>query len=147
MNIANQVAVAITGVLGSSGIPYDPTIIDGMSPEVNTETNSRIVVVAGEATLYKTSLPGVFEIKGVVHVIQSDDTDNSDTRLTSMTDAVESTLGQKYSMPDMVAGIDPELHLYTYNWLGPDLARNERKSMVSYNWQCIAKHSPNTERI
>lgn len=147
MNISNQVAVAITGILGSENIQYSPTIIDGMSSEVNTETESRIVVVAGEATLYKTSLPGLFEIKGVVHVIQSEDSEEPDVRLDTICYAVESILGQKYRMPELISGVDSNLRIFTYNWLGPDLSRNERKSMVSYNWQCLATHSPTTERI
>lgn len=144
MNIANQVALAITTFLQTQTIPNAPTVINGLTTDLNDETQSRVIVVGTGAELRKASLPGLFDVSGTVNVIQSVDDSDGETRFSVICDSVESILGGKYGMPLILEGIDSDLKIYSYQWLGSSLAASTRKFMATYNWTAFTRNSPTT---
>ena len=144
MNIANQVSRAITAFLETQTIPNDPTVINGLTTDLNDESQSRVIVIGTSAELRKASLPGLYDVSGTVNVIQSVDDTDGETRFTDICDSIQSILGGKYTMPAILEGIDSDLKIYSYQWLGSSLAASTRKFMATYNWTAFTRNSPTT---
>ena len=144
MNISNQLAVAIATFLQGETIPHSPTIISGLVTDLNDEAQSRIIVVGSAATLRKASLPGLYDVTGTANIIQSVDDADGEDRFTDICDEIESLMGGKYGMPAILEAIDPELKIYSYQWLGSDLAAGKRHFKATYNWTAFARNHTTT---
>lgn len=144
MNMANQIALAMAGHLSAQTLPHSPQIDAGLSVVSATEDESRIVVIGTEATLRKPLLPGLYDITGSVDVIQSVDSEDAESRFHEICDSINSILGDKDGMPAILAGVDPELHVYSYNWTGSRLMAGSRRLLAQYNWTAFARNTPTT---
>jgi hypothetical protein len=144
VNISNQVAEAIVGYLQDEVIVHDPTIIPGMSKDLSDERSSRIVIIGTDAMLRKPSLPGLYDVNGTVNVIQSVDDTDGDIKFEAMCAEVESILGARATTKAAIMSQDADLFIYSYIWLGSNLAASARKFMATYNFTVFARNSTNT---
>ena len=98
-NISNQAAEAFGALLSSRLIANSPTVDAGISPLTNQESITRVISVCDTSTLYKSSIPGIYSLKGMVYVIRAlDETPESETKfhetcvsVESMTDSLRRT--------------------------------------------------------
>ena len=73
MNICDQVSAALVTFLATQSITGNPSIVKGISADLNNEAKTRIVVIGDNSALRKPSLPGIYDVTGEVAVIQGVD--------------------------------------------------------------------------
>jgi hypothetical protein len=115
-----------------------------MVTDLNDEATSRIVVIGTDSSLRKAALAGLFDVNGTVNVIQSVDETDGTAKFHAMCEAVQSILGKREATKSALMAIDPDLFIYSYQWLGDTPAATQRKFMASYSWTAFARNSPNT---
>lgn len=140
MNICDQVSAAIAAFLVTQSPPGDARVTKGISADLNAEVETRIVVIGQDSNLRKPSLPGLYDVSGEVAVLQSVDAENAEASFESLCLWVQESIGGKYGMPDFIMGIDPDLHVYSWQFIGSSLAASERKFLASYKWTAFARN-------
>ena len=144
-NISNQAAEAFGALLSAGFIANTPTVNAGISPLTNQESITRVISVCDTNTLYKSSIPGIYSLKGMVYVIRAlDETPESETKFHETCVSVESILGSKYNMPSLILALDPGLILYTYEFVGSTIEIGDHQVRAIYNWTAIARNQLNT---
>jgi hypothetical protein len=145
VNIANQCAVAIATYLQGEDIAHSPAVEYGISAALNESENARVIVVGNDAKLRKESLPGLYDINGEIHILQSVDEEDAETKLGEICDSINSIMGGKYGMPAILQGIDSDLHIYSYNWQGSqNVSGGKRQFGTIYNFHLFARNTSNT---
>jgi len=144
MNINNQVAVAIASFIGGLPVPGSPTIVSGIKTDLNAAQDSRIIVIGERSDLRKPSLPGLYDVTGSVNIIQSVDTDGCEAAFHATCDYINNALGGRYGMPGILQAIDPYLYVYSYQWIGSNLAASDRKFLAVYQWTAFVRNTANT---
>ena len=148
MNLPEQIAAAIAAYLQTQSVANSPAIQSGISAAVVVEEISRVVVVGNEAALRKSSLPGLYDVSGTVNVIQALDDDQSEIKFAQTCDSINHILGGKYGMPCILQNVDPQLKVFSYQWLGNSLAvgggNTSRQFLASYQWTAFASNTPIT---
>jgi hypothetical protein len=142
--ICHQVASAITVILQSQTLPNSPTVVSGITAEINDEESARVIVIGDSSTLYKPSLPGLFSVNGTVIVVQSIDSTNAETKFNDICQAIEGIIGMKYQMPSLIHTVDSSLKIFTYNMAGSTPSIGKRHFMARFSFDCIASNSPIT---
>jgi len=142
--IGKQIAAALQVILQSQTLSGSPTVDVELNSEINTEENCRIIIAADNAQLYKESLPGLYTVAGNFTVIHSIDTTGVDSTFDQLCSDVNSIIGMKYQMPDLIHGADPELTIFTYNITQSETSIGKRHFMARYSFSCIASNNPTT---
>lgn len=144
MNISEQVSIALAQILRDelTGIQID----SGISASINSAEDMRVVVYSSDAQMRKPSLPGLYDVSGDVMIMAVMTSDNAVDNFNQLCDTVNQLLGGKYSMPALFKSIDPDLHVYSYQWLGSNLGvtADQKCFTATYQWTVFARNTPNT---
>jgi len=138
MTITDTASKALAAVLREEVLSAS-TIDEGISASINDVFDNRVIVIGNDASLRHPFVPGKYDVRGEVVIQQSVDTEDAENLFRTLCEEVRTSLENKDTLPDRIAGQHPGFLVYTFIFQDQTASPSKRGFQAAYQWEIFAE--------